>query len=130
MGSDLHAIDETAHSPRPRGVLPRIADITIACSSAEFRVKLVERIIGMVTHPKKRIRGHIVMEEVDGCDRPARKNAGWETAIIGACAEEKERHGNQCGKRAAAHTLWNVNARSQSKRLPIPGYYHCQCTPD
>src|SRR5215510_15204893 len=117
MRSDLNAIDETTHSPRPGGVLPRIAHIPIACSSAKFRVKLVERIRGMVGDSERK-GGYLVMDEVDCCYRTARKNAGRETAIIASCAERKERHRDQCRKRAAAHPLWNVNGRSQSKRLP------------
>src|SRR5262245_24442322 len=81
MGSDLHAIDDTAHSPGPGGVLTRIAHIPIACSSAKFRVKLVERIRGMVSDSKRKA-GYLVMDEVDGCYRAACKNAGRETAII------------------------------------------------
>ena len=45
-------------------------------------VKLVEGILRMVNHSKKRISGY-VMKEVDGCDGEIRKNGGGETAIIG-----------------------------------------------
>src|SRR5215510_14004432 len=114
MGGDLNAIDETAHSPGPGGVLPRIAHIPIACSSAKFRVKLVERIQGMVSDSKRK-GSYLVVDEVDGCDRAARKNVGWETAIIASRAERKERHRDQCRKRAAAHPRWNENSRSQRK---------------
>ena len=68
MGSDLDTIDQPAHAPGPGSVLPRIAGSS-ACASAQFRIKLVERIAGMAIYSKERVFGYVVMKEVDGCDR-------------------------------------------------------------
>src|SRR5215472_8166541 len=127
VGGDLDAIDEPAHSPGPGSVLPRIAGSS-AFSSAKFRVKLVEGIVGVAVHSEERINRYVVMEEVDGCDRAASKNTGWESAVIGNRGNKKrwecKRHGDQHWKRAAAHPLWNVNSFLQSKRFPISGNNH------
>src|SRR6185437_14555000 len=82
FAGDLDPIDEPAHSPRPGGVLPRIAG-AVADARAELGIKLVERVLGMVDHAEKRVLRDIVMEEVDGRDPQTRKNTGGKTAVIG-----------------------------------------------
>ena len=64
----------------------------------------------MITHS---IYGDIVVEEVDGCYRAARKNAGWETAIIGACAATKNVIGINAGTGRCPYPV-ECRLRSQS----------------
>src|SRR5947208_3540793 len=123
MSSDFEAINYSAYSPRPGGVLSRIVESASAGSGAQLRVKQVKRVSGMVDLLSCGILCYVVMDEVDGCDGPTRKDGRWETTCIDSTTWS-ERHNDQRRQRAAPR--WKVNVRSQPKRSVVPGHNHCQ----
>src|SRR5207247_7638464 len=106
--SDLDAINEAAHAPRPCAVL---SDIPRPVPYMVFRVQIEVRIAGMVA-------GEILRDLVVVVRYPGDVATGEDVAreTPGAAGAE-ERHADHCRERTVPR--WKVDARPERQRSPI-----------